>query len=81
MLDAPTIAICLTVAGCTWRLARIIRDVETTLTGKLASHAIDDMSLFNEHGLRLQKLETHAFGFTQNVPKGSAADYFPPNIP
>ena len=65
-------SIVLTCVSSTWYIARTIRSVETGLGDKLELHMKEDRRIFQEHGLRLQKVELKQFGFT-----GAGEDAFP----
>ena len=67
-LDLSTISLMGTIAASSaasaWWVGRMLRSVETNLSAKLREHEDDDQRIFEEHGLRLQRLEIHGFGFT-----------------
>lgn len=67
-LDVSTLSIMGTIAassaGSAWWVGRMLRAVETSLSSKLDTHETEDREIFKEHGLRLQRLELHEFGFT-----------------
>lgn len=68
MIDQQTIALMATVAGASagssWYIGKIIRGVEKAVSDKLEAHEAEDRRIFQEHGLRLQRVEISEFGFT-----------------
>jgi hypothetical protein len=67
-LDISTLSLMGTIAASSaasaWWVGRMLRSVEINLSAKLAAHENEDQRIFEEHGLRLQRLEIHGFGFT-----------------
>ena len=67
-LDLSTLSLMGTIAASSaasaWWVGRMLRTVEVNLSTKLAAHENEDQRLFEEHGLRLQRLEIYGFGFT-----------------
>jgi len=67
-LDVSTISLMGTIAASSaasaWWVGRMLRTVEMNVITKLTEHESEDQRIFQEHGLRLQRLEIHDFGFT-----------------
>ncbi len=76
VIDESTLALMATIASTSamsgWWVARTLRQVETNITNKLTAHEVEDQRIFEEHGLRLQRVELSEFGFT-----GAGKDAFP----
>jgi hypothetical protein len=68
VIDESTLALMATIASTSamsgWWVARTIRQVENNITSKLTTHETEDQRIFQEHGLRLQRVELRSFGFT-----------------
>jgi hypothetical protein len=67
-LDFQTLSIITTIivaaSGSGWWLSGRFRSLEKTLGDKFDKHEKEDLRIFGEHGLRLQRLELREFGFT-----------------
>ncbi len=68
MIDEQTLALMTTIAtasaGSAIYIGKIIRAVEVNLSAKLTAHEAEDRRIFQEHGLRMQRLELREFGWT-----------------
>lgn len=67
-LDVSTLSLMGTIAASSaasaWWVGRMLRTVENNVIARLTDHENEDQRIFGEHGLRLQRLELHEFGFT-----------------